>query len=165
MSIKYSTFVLAPLFLLACAGNDQKEETENHDTEISEETEVEAEDTLDTNIYVALIEDCVNKECEPLSLADHVAGDVVIRLEGMTAGENEEAVEMYHFYYYHSYNGELEEHGGLISAETEYDQVLFQWEDDTTVAFTLENSKTDEKYDFKLFGNGGTNGMTVPDEE
>lgn len=165
MSIKYSTFALAPLFLFSCAGNDQIEETENHNTDTSEEIEIEAEDTLDSNIYVAIIEDCVGNECEPLNLDNQSAGDVVVRLEAMSSGENEEPAKMYHFYYYHDYNGEIEEHGGLISAEIEYDQVLFQWEDDTTIAFTLENSKTEEKYAFKLFGNGGTNGMTVPDTE
>jgi hypothetical protein len=149
--IKLTTFILFSI-LVSCGGSDETVEEEGV------EMEELVTDTI-PKLPITIVEDCRDNPCDEIDVSAMLVGDVIVRRD---SGEYGEA---YLFNYFHDYSGELSSHGGLFISEDDYDQATYEWIDDTTIIFTLQNTETNAEYQMHLFGNGNSNGMIVPDDE
>jgi hypothetical protein len=121
--------------------------------------------------------------CAPMKTEDNVISVVDTRETGMPKIDASEmnnrdaavyytgqtifgdAEGSYRLVYYHNYSGEMQPYSGLIESEMIYDQAKYEWQNDTSIRFTLMSSATEEEYEVNLFGNGKRSGMHFDEDE
>ena len=146
------TAFIFPLIIVSCGETEEKvDEDPNTIEEVVEENVLEEP--------IAFVEDCREEPCNEIDNSSMLAGDVLVRRESGDFGEG------YIMTYFHDYSVSIESHGGIYISDEDFDQATYEWIDDTTIVFNLQNSQTNEAHEMQLFGNGNSNGVIVPDEE
>jgi hypothetical protein len=151
---KLALLVTVPFFYIVGCNDSSGLEGEK-ETEVVEETIEEQ----DAEPLVTTVEDCRDNPCADFDLTAMSTGDVSVRRETGEWGEG------YRCFYFHDVSDSLNQYAGILVTEDDYDQATYEWIDDTTITFILQNTVTNTEHELQLFGNGSVNGMIVPDRE
>lgn len=63
--------------------------------------------------------------------------------------------------YYQNEKGTLNLHKAYYGTDEDFNKAAYKWVNDTTVSITLVNENTNKRFDLKVYGNGGMNGISI----
>lgn len=97
-----------------------------------------------------------------LKLQDHKQYDVTV-YKTISSFPDHVGEQMYGVAFYRNENDTLRMYKAYYGTENVFDRAFFKWENDSTVAIRLHNTKDKKDLVFKVHGHGNTTGLDTED--